>query len=405
MKILYHHRVASKDGQYVHIKEIVNALRKLGHEVIMAEPASINKKSFGESSGLVKNIRTLLPGFIHELIEFLYCFLDYFKLVRLIRKHKPDCIYERYNLFFPSGIWAKKRFRLPLLLEVNAPLYEERSQHDSIQLDKLADWTERYSWNNADYVLPVTGVLAKKIIEKGVRNDKVVVIHNGINRDKFPADLDKTDRLVQEVLGKYRIRDRLVLGFTGFVRSWHRLDRVLDVIAENRSENWHLLLVGDGPARAELEDKAAALNIADRMTITGVVDRRDIPAYVATFDVALQPDVVDYASPLKLFEYLALGKAILAPNRENIREILTDNENALLFDPADRNEFSRQLSRLCCSNDAREELGQRAFETIEAQNLYWEHNAEIIVSLFDLLLNKSLSCGAVSSPDHPVKGS
>ncbi|MBV1914289.1 MAG: glycosyltransferase family 4 protein [Pseudomonadales bacterium] len=382
MKILYHHRVASKDGQYVHIEEIVGALRELGHEVIMAEPASINNKDFGKSSGLVKNIRTLLPGFVHELMEFIYSFFDYVKLVRLIRKHRPDCIYERYNLFFPSGIWAKKRYKLPLLLEVNAPLYAERSQHDSIQLNKLADWSERYVWNNAEYVLPVTGVLARKVIEKGVAKDRIVVIPNGINFNKFVADADRLSELAKSHRREYKLEEKLVLGFTGFVREWHRLDRVLEVIATNKDQNWHLFLVGDGPARADLEKTAQSLGIKDRMTITGIVGRDQMPGLVATFDIALQPDVVEYASPLKLFEYLALAKAILAPNSENICEILTDEKNALLFDIQQPTQFADQLYRLCSSTELRDRLGGAAFDTIENQKLYWRHNAEKIVQLF-----------------------
>jgi glycosyltransferase involved in cell wall biosynthesis len=408
MKILYHHRVASKDGQYVHIEEIVTALRELGHEVIMAEPASINNKDFGKSSGLVKNIRTLLPGFVHELMEFAYSFFDYFKLVRLIRAHQPDCIYERYNLFFPSGIWAKKRYKLPLLLEVNAPLYAERSQHDSIQLNKLAAWSERYVWNNAEYVLPVTGVLAKKVIEKGVPEERIVVIPNGINFDKFVADADSLSDLAKNHRKEYQLEDKLVLGFTGFVREWHRLDRVLEVIAANQEQNWHLFLVGDGPAREDLEKTAKTLGIESRMTITGIVGRDQMPGLVATFDIALQPDVVEYASPLKLFEYLALAKAILAPNSENIREILMDGKNALMFDAQQPSHFSDQLYRLCSSEELRHQLGEAAFATIENQKLYWSHNAEKIVQLFDqqltgATLDKKLFPNSIESESSRVK--
>ena len=126
MKILYHHRIASKDGQYVHIEELITALKAQGHEIIMAEPQAIESKSFGNSSSSVALIRKFLPGFLHEFIEFTYALFDFYKLAPLVAKHKPDMIYERYNLFFPSGIWAKKRFKVPLVLEVNAPLYEER---------------------------------------------------------------------------------------------------------------------------------------------------------------------------------------------------------------------------------------------------------------------------------------
>ena len=390
MKILYHHRIASKDGQYVHIEEITNALRDQGHEIVMVEPDAINQKEFGESSSLVKNLRSKLPSFVHELFEFFYCLLDYLKLHKAIRKHQPDCIYERYNLFFPSGIWAKKRFSLPLLLEVNSPLFEERSKHDHISLTRLANWSEKYVWNNADHVLPVTQVLAKKVIARGVAKNNISVIHNGINRRQFSRIPDMKD--AKAALG---FADHQILGFTGFAREWHGLDRVLDIISQLEDASWLLLIVGDGPVRENLQQKAQSLGIADKVRFTGIVPRNRIPEYVACFDIALQPDVVEYASPLKLFEYLALGKAILAPDRPNIREVLTDGENAILFDADDNRDFQVKLKQLCDSFQMRQQLGNNALQLVENQNYYWDENAMKIVALFTDLLTRSGSSETV----------
>ncbi|MET0012471.1 MAG: glycosyltransferase family 4 protein [Sedimenticola sp.] len=382
MKILYHHRIASKDGQYVHVEEIVNALREQGGEVLLVEPDITGSKNFGESSSLVKQIRRLLPGFVHEIVEFIYCFYDYYRLTKAIKKFKPDFIYERYNLFFPSGIWAKKRFQIPLILEVNAPLYAERSKHDSISLNKLAQWSESYVWSNADFVLPVTRVLAESVVSRKVDSKKITVIPNGINRKHFFSRIDSN-----EISERYGLEDKLVLGFTGFIREWHRLDRVIDAIYQSGNKKWHLLIVGDGPARIELEKKANDLNVKDRVTITGIVERESIVKYVSTFDIALQPDVVSYASPLKLFEYLALGKAVLAPDKENIREILTDGINALLFEPGNDDDFTDKLLRLCNSDSLRLKLSKGALDLIEDKELYWDSNVERIIEVYNKLEN------------------
>lgn len=376
MKIIYHHRIASKDGQYVHIEELITALKALGHEIIMAEPEATEQKGFGASSNSVKLMRTLLPGFLHEFIEFSYALFDFAKLVPLILKHKPDVIYERYNLFFPSGIWAKKLFKLPLLLEVNAPLFEERKKHDGIQLDWLAKWSETYVWKQADHVLPVTRVLAEKIIAAGVPEHSISIIPNGINRQRFGSAIDSSD-----VIERYQLKNKLVLGFTGFVRDWHRLDKVVQAIADNKGRNWHLLLVGDGPARNAIEQQAASLGISDHVSITGIIDRDEVARYVAVFDIALQPDVVAYASPLKLFEYMVLGKAIIAPDRANIREILTHRSDALLFNPNEEQAFTEQLRELCFDENLRQRLGLAAAQTLDGKKLYWQENAKRIGNL------------------------
>lgn len=383
MKILYHHRIASKDGQYVHIEELTSALKSLGHDIIMAEPEAIGQKSFGKSSNTVQMLRKILPGFLHEMIEFSYTFFDFIKVSTLIVRHKPDCIYERYNLFFPSGIWAKKLFKLPLLLEVNSPLYEERKNNGGIKLKFLAEWSEGFAWRNADYVLPVTFVLAKKIRQRNVVDDHIVVIPNGINHARFNSAIKS-----EEIVDQLGLSNKLVLGFVGFVREWHRLDRVLDAIASNKTENWHLLLVGDGPARESIAQQAKQNGIEDRITITGIIDRDEIARYITVFDIALQPDVVAYASPLKLFEYMALGKAVLAPDRDNIREILTHEDNALLFNPDDDQSFMQHLYNLCLNEKLRERIGYAAAKTVEDKKLYWEENARRVAKLFNQLCKK-----------------
>jgi len=381
MKILYHHRIASKDGQYVHIDEIVNALIELGHEIIMVEPNSIKDTQFGKSSIIVSKLRALLPGFIHEWMEFFYSIYDFIKLCKTIIETKPDCIYERYNLFLPSGIWAKKIFNLPLILEVNSPLFNERDENEGVSSKNLALWTENFVWRSADYVLPVTAVLAEIIKSRNVSENKIHVIPNGINKVKFFCQTIDNNA----VKNKFNLQNKLILGFTGFVREWHRLDIVIDAIKVHENENWHLLLVGDGPVRASLEEQAKKLDIIDRITFTGLISRDQMPEYVAAFDIALQPEVVPYASPLKLFEYMALGKAILAPDRPNIKEILTDKENSLLFLPEKEGDFLGKLELLAQSSDLQKKLGLAAMEAVSNKGLYWQENSKKIINLFSEL--------------------
>jgi len=342
----------------------------------MVEPNSINQKEFGKSAKGVQGLRDNLPGFIHEILEFCYSFYDFFKLRKAIKQYKPDCIYERYNLYLPSGIWAKKLFKLPLVLEINSPLYDERKKNNGISINSLAQWTESYAWKNADHLLPVTQVLADIIAEEGISHNKITVIHNGINSKHFPWP----PAVSKDVIRQYNLEGKLILGFVGFVREWHRLDRVLDAIALHPGQNWHLFLVGDGPGRKVLEKHAEQLNISDKMTITGIVSREKMPQYQSVFDLALQPDVTSYASPLKLFEYMALGKAILAPDMNNIKEILTADEDALLF--TDEDDFKEKLINLCESEELRKNLGDNAKETINKKAFYWLENAKRIVNIF-----------------------
>lgn len=384
MKILYHHRTASKDGQAVHIEEMITALRALGHEVRVVAPADDDGRggnAMGGEVGWVRRLRDLLPNAVYELLELGYSLLSYLRLARAAREFQPDVIYERYNLYLLAGLMLRRRLGIPLLLEVNAPLADERQRFGGLGLPRLAAWAEGTVWRGADVVLPVTRVLAGHVQARGVPASRIVVIPNGINESHFAAAPTPAEARRRLGLGD-GLTNGPTLGFTGFVRDWHGVDRVVRWMAGPQAPaGCRLLVVGDGPVRAELEQLAASLGLTGRVRFTGVVPREQVPGYVAAFDIALQPAVVPYASPLKLFEYLALGKAIVAPRQPNIEEVLTDGRNALLFDGARSGEFEAALTRLCADEGLRRQVAQGAAETIARLALTWRHNAQRVVAL------------------------
>ena len=184
MRILYHHRLGSKDGQYVHVEEIVGSLRSLGHEVLVAGPGLLDEARFGDGSGLVASLKRRLPRSIYECAEMLHGALTTIHLVQHARAFRPQVIYERYSLHLPAGGWAARLLGLPLLLEVNAPLAEERARFGGLALPGVARMSEARTWRSADAVLAVSGPLADRVTAAGVPAAKVHVVPNGVD----PAD-------------------------------------------------------------------------------------------------------------------------------------------------------------------------------------------------------------------------
>jgi glycosyltransferase involved in cell wall biosynthesis len=366
---------------------MITALRGLGHDVVIVAPHAGARGEMGETVGWVSKVKSCLPGAFYELLELAYSLLAYYRLARAVRSFRPDILYERYNLFMLAGVLIRKRFGLPMLLEINAPLADERDRFGGLALKKLARWSEDTVWRNADFVLPVTKVLGDYVARRGVERSRVKVIPNGINVAHFTGVPDQ-----DTVKARLGLQGTLVLGFTGFVRDWHGVDRVIRWLAsEQAPQNARLLIVGDGPARAALTQLASELNLGERVIFTGVLPRARIPAHVACFDLALQPAVVDYASPLKLFEYLALGKAIVAPAQANILEILVDGENSLLFDPDTADALERALTRLCHDDVLRSVIAAGAAATIRRRGLTWRDNATRVEELARSLMTEQRS--------------
>ncbi|MBY0336528.1 MAG: glycosyltransferase family 4 protein, partial [Acetobacteraceae bacterium] len=346
MRILYSHRIQSRDGQGVHLDALVAALRAEGHEVLVSGPAGYDRAALGGESRLVAAVRRHLPRAAAEAAELAYTAPGMRRLLRDAARFAPEIIYERHNLFYPAGAWAARRLGLPYLLEVNAPLAHERGRHGGLGLGAVARWSEHHVWRAADRVLPVSQALADHVLAAGVPRHRVTVIPNGIHLAEFPEPAPLPDR------------EELVLGFVGFVRDWHGLDAVVRGIAEWRGrQRLSLLVVGEGPARPGLEALARELGVAGRVRFTGLAGREAVPGLVASFDIALQPAAVPYCSPLKVFEYMAAGRPIVAPDQPNIREVLADGRTALLFGPGG---LWEAVGRLAADHALRARLGAAA---------------------------------------------
>lgn len=385
MRILYHHRTASKDGQSTHIEEMIRGMREVGCVVDEASPQVATPAAVQGSPGWVGTMKNWMPRPLYELAEIAYSWVAYRRLARLVRASRPDAIYERYNLYLVAGVWAKRSMGVPLILEVNAPMALERRQYGGLSWPRLAAWIEHYVWRNADAILPVTRVLAEHMVACGVDPQRIVVIPNGINEEHYAGLPD-----VQAAKARLGLQGRLVIGFIGFVREWDRLDRIMRWVARNRdlAQSPHLLVIGDGPARAEIEQCARELGATDRLTFTGVVAREEVPALAMAFDVALQTALVPYASPLCLFEYLALGKAIVAPDQPNHHEILTAGEDSLLYDPKDDRSLERALDTLASDPSLRARIADGAARLVGTRGLTWKQHATTVVNLIKKIAGK-----------------
>lgn len=384
MKIVYHHRTTAADGGGVHIDSLIDALRDLGVEVVLVAP-SISGSAAGvpRRHHWISKLRRHLPRALHELVELAYNLPEAWRLLRVVRRHVPDLIYERANLYLLAGRWVARRTGTPLISEVNSPYFRERSLHGGLALPRLAAWSERAAWLGADIVIAVTGALADIVSGVGVSRESVHVMPNGVDPRAFSSEAIDVQSKARLGLERYT-----VLGFTGYVREWNSLDVVIDLLATAEGQQLYLLVVGDGPARAELEARAARTGVAERLCFTGVVSRDGVAGLISAFDIALQPAANPYASPLKLFEYMAMARAIVAPDQPNIREILQDGRDAVLFSPQDKESFAAAVVKLAADPALRARLAAGATDTVRQRDFTWRRNAERVVELAQQLVAK-----------------
>lgn len=378
VKILYHHRIASKDGQYVHVEELTNALDELGHELYFVAPQVNENADFGGDGGFVSKLKKALPKALYEILELSYSAWVFLKLVVAIIKFKPEIIYERYNLYQPAGVLAAKLFNIPLLLEINAPLAEERAKYSGLALQGFAKKIEDYTWRGATHCLPVTDVLADYMREADIPESRITVIHNGV-RQQFIDEMMQHDTNVN--------KQEIVIGFTGFIHPWHGMDKALEAIAEHKELPLRLICVGDGNILPDLRRQAETLGISEKVEFKGLVTRDKVLDFVKEFDIALQPDVTAYASPLKMFEYMAVGALIVAPKTSNIQEILSD-ETALFFEKGDKADFKKALTTAITSYKVLDCKRRAVKQSVLDKQFVWQENARKVDDLARTLVGR-----------------
>ncbi|MBV8774496.1 MAG: glycosyltransferase family 4 protein [Deltaproteobacteria bacterium] len=367
MRILYSHRIQSHDGQGVHVEELVKAFRQTGNDVLVIGPTFYDSVEFGQESWFIAAMRRIIPSVLMELAEIAYNIPCFLRLRHACKQFGPDFVYERYNLFYLAGVLLKRRYGIPFYLEVNSPLAEERAHYGGLRLRHVARMLQSWVWRSADRIFVVSGVLGEMVVAAGVERERVTVVPNGVDLDRFS-------------MASYRSRTDhwLTVGFVGFVRDWHGIEMVISGLAAERA-SLPVRLEIVGPTSQLLANQAEQLGVADLVNFRGLAQTQAIPNVIRSFDIAVQPRAVAYASPLKLFEYMACGRAIVAPDQANIREILVHNETAILFDPEDPGALWHAIRRLAIDVGLRDRLGRAARKALENRNYTWQGNASRII--------------------------
>lgn len=401
VRILYHHRTRAEDAQGVHIQALIEAFRALGHRVDVVEPGPARRRrardsrpapaakgqaTDGAKSGVEDADATptlagrRIPHWLYEVLALAYNVPAALMLLLRCLPRRPDLIYERYALFSCAGLLVARWIRRPLVLEVNAPLSLELQEHGDLVLRAPAQRMEDWLCREATRTVVVSHSMAEIFAGRGVPREKLLVMPNGVDSRWFHPAVDGSS-----VRSRYGLEGCRVVGFVGWVRPWHGVDGLLTAMAGRLrgGATERVLIVGDGPAVPGLRRQARALGIEKAVIFTGAVAQDEVPAHLAALDIAVQPDVTSYASPIKLFEYLAIGRAVVAPDRPNIREVIEEGVSGLLFPPRDWEALGSVLAELLDDAEARHSLGEGAAARIEQGGYRWVDNARRVLEAVD----------------------
>ncbi|QYF89119.1 glycosyltransferase family 4 protein [Arthrobacter sp. PAMC25284] len=275
-----------------------------------------------------------------------------------VLRHGCGLVYERYSLFSPALSVVARILNVPSVLEVNAPLIEEQLRYRELLDVKKAETVLRINAGTADVVACVSEPVVRWVRGR-VPAARTVLVPNGVNAGRVTARRP----------GRRDPR-HLTVAFVGTLKPWHGLPALLQAVAlANRQTDapdrrWTVLIIGDGPGRAELKALAASLGV--ETVFTGAVPPAAVPGLLTGCDAAAAPYPPDtpgrddYFSPLKVYEYMAAAMPIIASAVGQIPTILDDGRTGILVPPGEPVPLAAALTRLGADPELRERLGAQA---------------------------------------------
>jgi len=391
VRFVYHHRTQGRGGEGVHIAHVVRALAAAGHEVTVVSPPGVDPLATAGSAPVDKSdvrvtgvsrlwrwVSRRCPQVGFELLEIAYNLYAAFRLRSPLSRDPATVLYERYAFFLFLSTWLARRRGLTIVLEVNEVAGVQRAR--GLVLERIARRIERATFRRADAVLVVSSFLAAEVLRRGGRDGHVHVIPNAVDAEPPPSPSERAR--AREALG---LAENVVIGFLGWFDRWDRLDMLVDAFADLHQSRprARLLLVGDGPVAAELRREVARRGLRDAVLLTGPVSRAEVPRHLAAMDIGVLPSSNAFGSPIALFEMMAAGRAVVAPDVGPVLDVVKHGATGVIVRLGDRHALRSAMELLVDDAGMRERLGAAARRQIEARHT-WTANARRIVEIVQL---------------------
>ena len=376
-------------GSVGHLSGVIDGFRTMGYETHVISTDDLVGVEKGRLFHLHHPIYKLgrnLPNmpellYNNQLIRYIdRCWLTW----------SPSFVYQRYSLGNYVGAFLKCKYGTSYICEYNGSFSWMASHWDNCRLlhEKLMTRIELLNLKIADVIVVVSRPIKNELVKRGINAEKILVNPNGVDTDRYSPNVDGSG-----VLRQYHLDGKIVIGFIGTFGKWHGAEILAEAFGKllnkypEYQERVTLFMIGDGITMPSVKDNINKFAIEESCVLTGLIPQEKGPEHLAACDILVashkpNPDGTPFfGSPTKLFEYMAMGKGIVASDLDQIGEILKHDYTAWLVKPGDTDSLMFGLKTLIDDKERRERLGKAARREVVAKYTWREHTRKTIEKL------------------------
>ena len=316
-------------------------------------------------------------------------------LLEFASKKKPAIIHSASNFVVGmAGVKAAKILGVPSIYEIRGFWHltqsTKRDGYESSDHYALTERLEIKTAMEADHVFTITNALRDILIENGVKGDKISVLPNAVDPEKFEI-LPKNTSLNKQL----NFEGKVVIGYIGSFVNYEGLDLLLEacsILKKKLGDVFRVLLVGDGEMMQSLRRSAQFLQLESIITFTGRVSHDEVSDYYSLIDIAPLPRkglrVCELVSPLKPFEAMGSGKVLVTSSVQALAEIVQDGETGLIFEKDNSDDLAEKLETVILDAELRKRLGKNANAWVQETHS-WEVISKRVTDVYDKLMEEN----------------
>lgn len=395
MKILYLRTLywfgLKAGGSVGHTAGVINAMDK---KVKLSVVSNDFLPDVDKEITIVEPIK--IPLVPKDILELFYNF----KIIKYCKNLKPNAIYQRYNGFSFCGAYIAKKKNIPFVLEFNSSdVWKIKNWQNNDTLLKrtfktiyykifklpIVSAVENYNLSRAAHIVVVSDALKNILLKFGVDENKIIVNPNGIDESKYNPQI-KCDDIKQ----KYNLENKIVIGFIGTFGQWHGAENIALAFGKllKKSPEYKnkakLFMIGNGVRMPIVKKHILEFGLQENVVLTGLIPQEQGAKFLSACDILINATVPNpdgsefFGSPTKLFEYMAVGKAIICSDMAQMSEILEQGKTAYMVEPGNIDELATAMKELVDDSELRRRLGNSARDEV-IQKYTWDKHVDKIL--------------------------